>query len=457
MTLQRRMMLLLLLSAPLVWAGALLFDLSRARAEINELFDTQLIRLARQVQSTLPLAALDAIEQPAIAEASQGPRGQAELEDMAIAVWNRDGRLLLVDREGALLPRDPQASGFREVMLDGSAWRVYYLQAESGQWLVAVGQVLAERNELVWDLIAGQLLPWALTLPLLLLVMAGAVRQALRPLRALTDEIDRRAPDDLRPLSSHDLPTDLQPLVNAMDTLLARTRETLDRERRFTADAAHELRTPLAAMQAQWDAAQLSGAPASEKVGQGLARLSRLVTQLLSMSRLDRLHLGEAQVPIDWQAVTAQVFSDLLPLADRHRVELACDWPALGSVPMPLTGDAALIESLLRNLLDNAVRHSPPGGTVSLRFGADGIDILDEGPGVPPEHLTRLGDRFFRPPGERQPGSGLGLSIVRRIASLHGLTIDWCNRSDRSGFQVHLTRAATAAKPGPQAGAGTAD
>lgn len=444
MTLQKRVLLMLLLSAPLVWAGALLFSLDRARHEINELFDTELIRLARQVQATLPRAALDAIEPPAPAGDAAVAAGDAELEDLAIAVWGRDGRLRLVDRDGVLLPYRPQASGFSDMTLGSALWRVYYLQAASGAWLVAVGQTVHERDELVWNLIAGQLLPWALTLPVLLLVMAGAVRQALQPLRTLTTEIAARAPDDLQPLPAAGVPTDLQPLVHAMNALLARIGRTLEHERRFTADAAHELRTPLAAMQAQWDAARLGAAlpasPAFDKVGDGLARLSRLVTQLLALARLDHANGQGPQERIDWSALVGSVLGELLPLADRRGVELAVEWPTDGREVLPLVGDSALLAALLRNLLDNALRHGPPRSTVTLRLGSDAVEVLDEGPGVLPEHLARLGDRFFRPPGEAEPGSGLGLSIVQRIAALHGLRVDWANRDAPGGFVVGLRR-----------------
>ncbi|HKX94483.1 MAG TPA: ATP-binding protein [Methylibium sp.] len=438
MTLQRRVLLLLLLSAPLVWLITGLISLDRARLEINELFDTQLIQLARQVQSMLPRAALDAIPEPADAEAAGTAMGEAELEDLAVAVWDREGRLLLVDREGTMLPRDAHASGFHDLLLGGEAWRVYYLQAASGDWVVAVGQEAHERDELVWGLIAGQLLPWALTLPVLLIVMAAAVRAALRPLRALGAEIGARASDDLRPLALDDRPAELQPLVAEMNTLFERVRDTIEHERRFTADAAHELRTPLAALQAQWDAARLAGTAPDAKIGEGLARLARLVSQLLALARLD--HAAPALVAIDWRALVGQAVDEVLPLADRRQVELACEWPADGAAPLPLRGDPALLAALLRNLLDNALRHAPAGSTVTLRLGADAIEVLDEGPGVAPEHLARLGDRFFRPPGEAESGSGLGLSIVQRIAALHGLRAEWRNRSERSGFAVRVTR-----------------
>jgi two-component system, OmpR family, sensor histidine kinase QseC len=446
-TLQRRVLLLVLLSAPLVWLGALLFSIDRARYEINELFDTELIRLARQVQSTLPLASLDAIEIPQVATIDQAAQGDAELEDLAIAVWNREGKLLLVDREGVKLPHRPDASGFSDVAIGSAGWRVYYLQAASREWLIAVGQDQHERDELVWNLMAGQVLPWVLTLPVLLLVMYGAVRRALRPLHTLTAELDRRAPGDLAPLHEAGVPQDLLPLVKSMNTLLMRIDRTMEHERRFTADAAHELRSPLAALQAQWEAAELqAGAEAPtavtrDKIGASLERMSRLVTQLLALSRLDLPAATATHAAIDWPAVVEQVFSELLPLADRRHIELACEWPSAGVAALPLRAEPSLISALLRNLLDNALRHGPPGSTVTLRMQPDAIEVQDEGPGVPEPELARLGDRFYRPPGADEAGSGLGLSIVRRIAELHGLAVGWANREDHSGFRVRLTRA----------------
>ncbi|CAN5210064.1 quorum sensing histidine kinase QseC [soil metagenome] len=489
MTLQRRVLLLLLVTAPLVWAAALAFSLHRARSEINELFDTELIRLARQVQATLPTASLHAIEGPGEAASSAqttptrtlANSGEADLETLSIAVWDRQGRLLLSDREGVMLPNRPDASGFTELALRTGQWRAYYLQSASGEWVVAAGQSLHERDELMWGLVGGQLIPWVLTLPVLMLVIVAAVRQALKPVTELASEIGARPASDLRPLNGATLPSDLKPLVRAMNTLFARISTALERERRFTADAAHELRTPLAALQAQWDAAQLDPASgvrdADGKIGQSLARLSRLVAQLLSLSRIDA-DLGAAgaagapglagvaagaspprlpapSLPMaDWPLLAEQAMSDVLPLAEQRHVELACEWPNDGEpgvhpaapsrgaepVPLPLHGDSSLLVAMLRNLLDNAVRHSPPGGQVTLRFGVDSVAVLDEGPGVSAEHLARLGDRFYRPPGQAGVGSGLGLSIVTLIAQAHGLRVDWRNRAGRNGFEVTLTK-----------------
>ena len=460
MTLQYRLMMMLLLSAPLVWGAGLLYGLREARIEINELFDTQQIRLARQVLATLPTASLDVMPANAATfgpPGSVGSPGDADLDELSIAVWNRQDKLLLVDREGVLLPIRRESAGFVDITLGGEAWRVFYLPTASDEWRVAVGQKQEERDELVWGLLVGQLVPWVLTLPVLLLVMAGAVRQALRPIRALTDEIDRRTATDLRPLATQDLPTDLNPLLQSMNTLLARIAEGQQRERRFIADAAHELRTPLAALQAQWDAQRLQSAGAlaashpdlptspPDKISQGLARMGRLVAQLLSLSRLDQPLDPATLSEVDWRPLVERLFGDLLPMANQHKVDLECAWPPSGQAALPLRGHPDLLAAMLRNLLENAVRHSAAGQTVTLAFSSDAIEVTDDGSGVDEEHLARIGDRFYRPPWQEAPGSGLGLSIVKRIAGLHGLQAHWANRSGQvpgqRGFAVRLTRA----------------
>lgn len=449
MTLQRRLLILLLLSAPLVWGAGLMFGLNRARFEINELFDTQQIRLARQVLATLPSASLN--ESPTVAApVSPGSLGDSQLDHLSIAVWNRRGQLLLVDREGVLLPVRGGAQGFVDLVLDNEAWRVYYVPSASGDWQIAVGQKQEEREELVWNLLASQLVPWVLTLPVLLLVMAGAVRQALKPVRALAAQIDRRPANDLHPLVADDLPTDLQPLLQATNTMLARIADSHERERHFIADAAHELRTPLAALQAQWDAQWLQAAPATpvpsigqDKIAQGLARMGRLVAQLLSLSRLDQPEDPGMKQTVDWPTLVERLFCELLPLADGGGVELECVWPPTGETPLALHGDSELVAAMLRNLLDNALRHSAPGQTVSLRLLNDCIEVVDDGPGVDDRHMARLGGRFFRASGQDTSGSGLGLSIVTRIAALHGLRVSWANRGGappRRGFVVRLVR-----------------
>ncbi|QPF73508.1 two-component sensor histidine kinase [Roseateles sp. DAIF2] len=441
MSLRRRLLLYLLVCAPLVWALALWVSADRARHEVNELFDTEIIRLARQVQATLR-----GLHAGAAPIASEGDPGEADVRDLAVAVWDREGRLLLADREGVELPRRTEAVGFVDLTLGGEPWRVYYLQSQGGDWLVAAGQKVEERDELVFSLTSSQLAPWLLVLPLLLLAMAWAVRRAMAPLSRLSAELARRSPDELQPLEQLRMPQELQPLLGAMNGLFLRIEAMLQRERRFTADAAHELRTPLAVLRAQWDVLRRAADPveraqAEERLGSGLERMDRLVTQMLALARLESGSEPARRERVDWRRVAEQVVGDMLPLAERRRVELVCEWPQDAVAPLPLAGDADLLAVLLRNLLDNALRYGPVGGTVWLRFGARELRVENEGESLDAAHLARLGERFYRPDGQAETGSGLGISIAQRIAALHGLRLSYSPRADGHGTAARLSPA----------------
>ncbi len=442
MSLQRRLLVVLLLCAPLAWAIALLVSANRTRHEVNEFFDTSIIRLARQVQATLRKT--DTVGPPSSAQG--GPAGEADLRDAAIAVWNARGELQLVDREGTQLPYRPDAVGFVELMLDGDAWDVYYLQSPNGEWLVAAGQRSYERDEVVWNLVFSHLLPWLLVLPVLLGAMVWGIRQALAPVRGLTAELLSREADDLQPVPVDHAPRELQPMLAAMNGLFGRVEATLARERRFTADAAHELRTPLAVLRAQWDVLRRAADPAEReqaqaRLGAGLDRMDRLVTQMLALSRLESTERLPRIAPVAWEPIVEQAMGDVLALAERRHIELACHWPPAGTPAFPLQGDADLLAVLLRNLLDNAVRYAPQGSTVALYFDAAQLRVENDGPPLPPQVLEHLGERFHRLDGQAESGSGLGVSIVRRIAALHGLALVHGTRADGRGVVARLVRA----------------
>ena len=274
--------------------------------------------------------------------------------------------------------------------------------------------------------------------------MAFAVRRAVAPLHGLSDELRARSADALQPLALTHAPSELRPLVGAMNGLFSRIEAMLARERRFTDDAAHELRTPLAVLRAQWDVLRRArpGAERDEaeaKMTRGLARLDRLVAQLLALSRVESGGSVLAKQPGAWAALVEQVMNDCLPLAERRRIELECDWaqPA-GREPLPLHGDAALLAVLLRKLLDNALRYAPQGSTVTLRFDELALEVENDAEPLSDEQLARLGERFYRPEGQDEIGSGLGLSIVRRIAALHGLDLRFERRDGGRGLRVRV-------------------
>ncbi len=443
MSLQRRLLLYLLICAPLVWGVALYFSLSRARLEVNELFDAELIRLARQVQSTLGHGLpVEAAPLPPAPREGAAEAGNADVRDLAVAVWDRSGQLMIADREGVQLPYRPERSGFVDEQLAGGPWRVYYLQSFDGRWLVASGQRVYERDELVYGLTVSQVVPWLLVLPILLGLMTWAVRRALSPMARLTRELQRRPANDLQPLAEARAPAELRPLLGAMNGLFARIEQMMVRERRFTADAAHELRTPLAVLRAQWDVVQRAGSPAERaaaeaKLDIGFERMGRLVTQMLALSRVES-GTAPALDEVRWPPIVEQAMSDCLALAERRGIELACEWPPSDRHPMPLLGNEHLLTVLLRNLLDNAVRYAPTGSAVLLRIGQDSIAVENAGPPLSAEQMARLGERFYRPDGQQEVGSGLGVSIVRRIAELQGLELVFGTRADGTGVRVLL-------------------
>jgi len=438
---ESRLRRVLLFGLPVIWLVSGAVSLYLAREEVDELFDTRQVTMARLLMSSLPIEAAPHDLPPVMPRPPISELGHAQLEDQMVAVWDRDGQLRIADREGRLFPQTPHVNGFYAGELGGEPWRLYTLHDASSGWHVTVGQRLSERDRLILDASLTPLLPWLLALPLLLLANAGVIRRALDPIRAITAEMAGRRADDLRPLPSDDLPAELLPLMSAGNALLQRIAELRQRERRFTDCAAHELRTPIAALRLQWDALRAKPMVSSDdlqSLGEGIARVSRLTGQLLDLTRAeDRMGLENIS-PIDWQALVATVVGDCLPQAEAAGVEVACKWPAAGpGAAWPLQGDADQLQMLLRNLLDNAIRHSPRGSEVVIELAGDSLAVFDHGAGVSPEAMQRLGERFYRVAGDNTAGTGLGLAIVGQIARVHGLEVRYA-ATPGGGLTVHL-------------------
>jgi two-component system sensor histidine kinase QseC len=260
-------------------------------------------------------------------------------------------------------------------------------------------------------------------------------------LHKLAAQLRQRSPDDASKLEAKRLPQEIKPLLDSLNQLFSRTGEFMLRERRFTSDAAHELRSPLAALKVQAEVAQLAGsdAPVREhalnNLTTGIDRATRLVDQLLTLSRLDSLAGLDDIEEVSLSALLQSAVMDAYHQAQREGVDIRLDIQA-GEVS--LRGQPLLLSLMVRNVLDNAVRYSPNGSVVNVVLTEREICITDNGPGVRPEFLPTLGERFFRPPGQEKTGSGLGLSIVARIATLHGMKAHFSNAVG-GGFQVRIT------------------
>jgi two-component system sensor histidine kinase QseC len=282
-----------------------------------------------------------------------------------------------------------------------------------------------------------------MALPALALAIWLGVGSGLRPLRELRAQLARRGAADLAPLDAARAPQEIEPLVAELNRLFNRIEQNLQRERRLTADAAHELRTPLAVLSTQAQVARRASDDAArnealDALVAGAGRAARLIEQMLTLARLEAGQLGEHAQHVALRELVREVLAEAAPRAVEKNIDISLEEGA----PAEIHGHAGLLAILLRNLVDNAVRYTPPGGTVrvAIRAASHGaqVEILDNGPGVPAGELARLGERFHRlaPPGES--GSGLGLSIVLRIAELHGARVRFAPGLDGRGLAVSV-------------------
>ena len=391
-----------------------------ARAETEALFDAQMQRIALSLSGSLGAGALSddapAAETPAARE-------------MIIQIWRADGVMLYRSPQGRLLP--PQTViGFSDTVAGGEPYRIYALRTATQ--VVQVAQQTEARGRMAGQLALRAVLPVALLAPVLMLIVWWVVGRAIGPIERVRRQVAARRPDDLAPLPTAGLPAEVRPLVGEMNGLLTRLSDAWDALTHFTADAAHELRSPLAALRLQ--AQSLQRAPddatraiATERLLAGIDRATRLVEQLLALARQEGAGEGAELVSLDLTALARNALADAEPEAARHAIALTLDAPTAHVV---LRADEAALAVLLRNLLGNALRHTPPRGQVrvGVREEASVIDLTveDSGPGIAPDERARVLDRFYRVPGTPGHGSGLGLAIVRAIAERHGaaLTLD---------------------------------
>lgn len=432
--------------AVVVWLVTSAIAYFKARHTLDELFDTQQILFAK----SLAYADLSVLFQGKSLKLPKTSRlvweddiGEEDDDALAFAVFSSDGQMFLSDGDkGQFIPFNAARNGFVDGYLqiggDSDRWRLFYLASEDSRFRVVVGQELEFRQEMALDIIWGVLLPWLVILPLLLIAIIWLIRRELSSLRAVAKELPNRDPGDAMPIAVDRVPSEVQPLVRALNGLFLRISDTLARERRFTADASHELRTPLAALRVQAEVAQIAGddeavrAHALDQLIVGIDRSTRLVEQLLALSRLDSLRGIQDMAPVNWRAIVETAFTEVKPLADKRRIALRFEE---GSSPPELNGNFVLLTLLMRNLVGNAVRYIHDGGEIVVRLSRSELRVDDNGPGVAPEYLSSLEERFFRPPGQQQSGSGLGLSIVGRIAQLHGFGFRVANRAE-GGFSA---------------------
>jgi two-component system OmpR family sensor kinase len=410
-----------------------------ARDEANALFDYHLEQIAWSMRD-------QSFERDLIPPPTAG-----ELEnDFIIQIWDRSGVEIYLSRPYAQVPAYTPP-GFSNQRTGDAEWRVFSVRVRGR--VIQVAQPMRVRERLAAELALRAALPIGLLVPLLALLVWVIVGRGLRPLESRGRAGRARGGAALAPLAAGNSPAELAPLVGELNSLLTRLGDALEVQRRFVADAAHELRSPLTALRLQTQLAERAGdgaarARAIAELKRGVERATRIVEQLLTLARQGPEPRRGAREPVELVALAQTVVTEFAGLAAHKNIDLG-----LGRAePASVVGDPTALRALLANLVDNAVRYTPSGGAVDVDVGQeDGaafVAVSDNGPGIPQAERERVFDRFYRVAGSGEVGSGLGLAIVHEVAERHGARVSLEDRPD-GGLVVRVRFPAAVPAGGP--------
>lgn len=452
----RRRLLVLLLSATLAaWTFTAIKNYFDNRYEIAELFDAQLAQSARAL---LALSVHELHEQLAFEshqnqnaggrEISEVPTTQVHKYEQRVAfqIWTKDGRLAVRSQSAPLDPLIDHPGDFSDRTINGERWRVYGLVDSNLNVQVQVGEHYEQRDQLNRDIALRLLAAVVLSLPLLAVMISLGVNRAMVPLKRVARAVSKRELGNLKPIDYRDVPDETQPLITALNDLFRRLQLALDNILNFTANAAHELRTPLAALRTHAQVAlraqtEIARTEALHDVIRGVDRATYLLEQLLTLSRLDPELVNIYEETTNLADVAQTVLAELTPHALEKNIDISLTTPYRGAV----AGKEAMLGILIRNLTENAIRYSPKDGSVEVSIFKQGPEVIlrvaDSGPGIPVAEREKVFKRFYRSiDSSTTAGSGLGLSIVQRIIEIHNAKAE-LGESRHHGlqFDVHFT------------------
>lgn len=403
------------------------------RSEADEVFDYHMKQVAFSLQgglaSTAPLQ-------------SQIAAPVDDEFNFVIQIWSTDGMRLFQSTQGVDLPPEP-GTGFSSTTVRGIHFRVF--SARTPTRIIKVAQEVVARRKLATDMALRTAAPILLLAPVMLAAAWLVVKRSTRPILRARDQVSRRAAEDYSPLPSEDLPEEVKPLVGEINLLFLRLGQAFEAQRAFVADAAHELRTPLAALRLQAQGLQRAGdeearSIAARRLLGGIDRATRLVEQLLVLARQEALpDPTKARELVDLATASGLAIRDSLGLAQPKRIDIGLE----GERGLLVEGQTESLRILIRNLLENAAKYTPEDGTIDVVLRTEGdlaiVAVEDSGPGIPQEELARVFDRFYRLPGQAETGSGLGLAIVRAIAQRHHGEVMLGRSARLGGLQVTVS------------------
>jgi two-component system OmpR family sensor kinase len=439
-SLRLRLSLWLTLAIVIIAAAAGVISFVSATAEANRMQDNQLL------QTGYLISRLDAVPSSPLARERAG---DVDFDARVVVRFLQTGPGL----PAAPPPRPPVFSnqlrdGLQTVFVGTERWRVFVKTNAKGV-RVAVGQQTSVRDAAASASALRTLMPILMLVPVLVLLVGVLLRQMFKPFKALADELGRRTEADLGPLDHAGLPSEVWPFVVAINALLVRMGRALSSQRRFIADAAHELRSPLTAMSLQAERLAAANMPDEARtrlqaLSAGLQRTRILLDQMLALARAQESR-SDVVTKISLQHVIRDVLEDLVPIAEAKNIDLG----VIGDADGEVVARGVDLKVLVKNLLDNAIRYTPPGGRVDITVrGKPGLVMLqvdDTGPGIAPEERERVFDSFYRVLGNGEIGSGLGLAITRTVADSMAATIELSDaRAPQGGLRVLVTFRAAA-------------
>lgn len=449
-SIRRRLLITLLSAIMLAWVFMAISSYLDIRHQIEQLLDAQLAQSARVLLAfnTTNLEDQSGETEPRETPDHHMPEFQERLfghrfeNKLVLQIWGRHDKLMMKSPNAPLFPLSDKEYGFDNQKILEHEWRVFSLPDDNSPLVVKVGERMDVRKKLIASTALRTLLPIVIALPVLALLIWFGIGRGMAPLVKLANQVAHRAPSYLEAIESRGVPVEVKPLVDSLNLLFQRLDMAFDRERRFTADAAHELRTPLAGLKAQAHVALKSKNEQNKKkalnlVVEGVDRASHLVQQLLTLARLDPEAGITEYEEVELGAVMVDVLTDLVPYTKSKNIRISCADEGRGLIK----GNKGALAILMRNLIDNAIRYTPEGGRIHVSINRVNkyflLRIADSGPGIPPGDREQVFKRFYRRLGNQAPGSGLGLSIVTRIAELHHAAIK-LDRSSLNGLQVDV-------------------
>lgn len=415
-----------LLQAALAWRAA--------RAEADALFDYQMRQTAQTLRAGLPEGLATGV--------LPVPPSQQDF-DFVLQIWSVDGSLLLRSADRPELPARA-VLGFADVVAHGTTYRVY--SVITGGLVIQVAQDMAVRRRMAGDLALRTAAPVLWLAPVLMLAVGWLVRRTLAPVARVREQVAARSADDLAPLAGQDLPDEVRPLVQEFNGLLQRLGQAFEVQQRFVADAAHELRSPLAALKLQVQGLRRANdvetrERALQRLDAGIDRATRLVGQLMELARQQaRLAEGTPAQPLDLVELARSVIGEAVADAQARSQDIGLS----GLETAVVAGHSDALRLLLRNLIENAIKYTPVGGRIEVgvaageRPGQVLLEVQDSGPGIPEAERTRVLDRFYRLPDAPSTGSGLGLAIAHSVAQMHGGALRLDASPTLGGLRVRL-------------------